>query len=499
MAYDDFRYASRYASGSNSIELDSLSFDGMMAASEAPPRYTVRELLNGLKNRLNRAAQLNGIVVRGEVGKVSEYGRNGRRSYYFGLKEGSEALINCVSYRDIAISEGDLIDARGKVDLYVARGDLKLIVDSVTPVGSGTLARQYERLRQQLQAEGLFAEAHKRQLPRYPRLVGVITSERGAVIHDICTTLGKRNPSVRILLAPSLVQGTGAADSLVAALHKLEALPEVDCIIIGRGGGSAEDLQAFNSEGLVRALFASPKPIISAVGHESDTTLCDYVADFRAATPTAAATAVSPERTQLLDELQALLQRGSKGCRRIYDEKRNQLNYLQASPRLTNHSSYIEERRQYVGELVREASRCATQLVEKRHQETALLATRLRACSPEQRIMLLSSSLTDLRQRLRALAASATKPVRAELAHWQQRLTTWSQSATQQRRDRLQMLQGQLNALSPQLVLERGYAIISSSDDHVLESCADLTPGRDVKLQMHDGIASARITARVDE
>ncbi len=258
---------------------------------------TVSEVTEYLKELFAIDPVLGDIWIRGEASNLS---RPASGHLYFTLREGETAL-RAVSFRqqvrafDYVPRDGDAVLAHGRIAVYEASGQYQLYVDAIQPDGVGVGAALFERLRQQLEREGLFDESRKRPLPRAPRTIGVVTSETGAVWHDIQTVVARRYPLTRLVLAPTSVQGLYAPDEIVRALRQTQEQSEADVVIVGRGGGSAEDLAAFNDERVVRAIFACRIPTVSAVGHETDVTLADFVADVRAPTPSAAAELVTPD------------------------------------------------------------------------------------------------------------------------------------------------------------------------------------------------------------
>ena len=263
---------------------------------------SVEEVTTRIKDVLESDDLLSDAWVRGEVSNVS---RSAAGHVYFTVKDACGQL-RCVLFRHHARYQsylpvnGDLVVIHGHISLYPASGALQLYADLVHTDGVGEIFLEFERLRQRLAEEGLFDEGRKRPLPAYPRCVGVVTSAQGAVWHDITTIIGRRYPAVQLILAPAQVQGDGAATTLVTALRQLWECGRCDVIIVARGGGSAEDLGVFNDEALARAIFASPVPVISAIGHEVDYTIADLVADLRAPTPSAAAELVVPDGANLL-------------------------------------------------------------------------------------------------------------------------------------------------------------------------------------------------------
>jgi exodeoxyribonuclease VII large subunit len=261
--------------------------------------YAVRQVATHLRELLESDLFLSDLWISGEVSNLRRYPSG---HVYFSLKE-TDAALSCVLFKSantgFKFADGDAVVAHGRVSFYEVRGDLQFIVDFVQPEGVGALQAEFERLKARLQEEGLFDEARKRPLPRFPQRIGVVTSPAGAVFHDICHVLERRWPLAEVVLAPASVQGPDAVARIVAALAALNRRSDIDVIIVARGGGSLEDLWSFNDEQVARAIFGSVIPVVSGVGHETDTTIADYVADVRAPTPSAAAELVAPERTEV--------------------------------------------------------------------------------------------------------------------------------------------------------------------------------------------------------
>ena len=261
--------------------------------------YAVRQVASHLRELIESSTFLSDIWIAGEVSNLRSYPSG---HLYFSLKD-DDAVLRCVLFKSsntgFRFQDGDAVVAHGRVSFYAPRGDLQFIVDFVQPEGVGALQAEFERLKGRLQEEGLFDPSRKRPLPRFPRRIGVATSEAGAVFHDICHVLERRWPLAEVVLAPTSVQGPEAVPGVVAALQRLNREPGVDVIIVARGGGSLEDLWAFNDEQVARAIFGSNVPVVSGVGHETDTTIADFVADMRAPSPSAAAEIVAPDRTEV--------------------------------------------------------------------------------------------------------------------------------------------------------------------------------------------------------
>ena len=295
---------------------------------------TVSDLNEYVRRSLAGDPMLKDLKLRGEI---SNFKHHVSGHLYFSLKD-EQARIQCVMFRQDASrltfspADGMRVELRGSVSLYTAAGSYQFYATGMSPDGLGALYQRFEELKRRLMAEGLFDAGRKRPLPLLPRQIGIVTARTGAVIHDIARVAGRRNPGVQLVLRPAQVQGAGAAEDIAQGIRDLSALPEIDVLIIGRGGGSLEDLWAFNEEAVVRAIAACPVPVISAVGHETDVTLSDFAADVRAATPSAAAEIAVQERNQLNDQLLSLRARALKAAHDAAGQRRTSL--AQAETRL---------------------------------------------------------------------------------------------------------------------------------------------------------------------
>jgi exodeoxyribonuclease VII large subunit len=391
------------------------------------------------------------VAVGGEIGSFT---RAASGHCYFCLKDadGQAASLRCAMFRraatmlDFTPADGALVELRGRVAVYEPRGELQFIVEAMRRAGAGTLYEQFLKLRARLAAEGLFDEDAKRRLPALPRRIGVITSAAGAALHDVLTALARRVPQVEVVVYPSPVQGAEAPPALVNALRIANERAEVDLLLLVRGGGSLEDLWAFNDERVVRAVASSALPVVCGVGHETDVTLCDLAADLRAPTPTAAAELAAPSRDELLQRLDAL----ERSLMRCLDHR------LQSTAQ----------------RLDRMALRLArpSDVLARQRRLLDLLAQRATA-APARRIEL-------QRQRLDHLAH---RPARA-LAD-----TLRSQTA------RLDSLQARLQALDPHHVLARGYAWLDDGEGGAITSVHALLPGHEVRAVLADGSVDLRV------
>ena len=292
--------------------------------------YSVSQVASYLKDVIERDALLQDLWVSGEVANLS---RSGSGHSYFSLRD-ANGTLRCVMFRNARGSErlesGAAVIVHGRASIYLARGDLQLIVDIVQPEGVGELQLRLEQLKLKLENESLFESSRKRTLPEFPRRVGVITSPTGAVWHDIQTVVARRYPLVELLLAPSPVQGEMAAPGIVEAFQAINEAPDVDVIVLARGGGSLEDLWAFNEEAVARAIYASRAPVVSAIGHETDVTIADLVADLRAPTPSAAAEMIVPDGRELVTRILTAQQALTSLTRAYLSTSADQLRGLEA-------------------------------------------------------------------------------------------------------------------------------------------------------------------------
>ena len=459
----------------------SLSFDftspppkPTQRADDEPRPLTVAELDRAIKGAIEESFSA-AVWVEGEVtgARPAPSGH-----LYFCLKdEREEAAIDVVMYRTNVTPrmralcvDGARLRLRGKPTLWAPRGRLQLIADRLQATGRGALLEAIERLKVKLAAEGLFAAERKRALPGEPRVVGVVTSATGAVIHDVCRVAFRRG-GARILLAPAQVQGANAVESICRALAQLQRVAEVDVIVIGRGGGSADDLAAFNEEAIVRAVASCRVPIVSAVGHDVDVTLVDFAADARAATPSQAAEMVVPDRRARGELLQ-----------------RTRMHLARAM-----HSRLAQDRVAHV--------RAARRLGDPRlaiasHQQTlddrlGRLVARMRTTVSRRR-----DALTQSERRLALFHPRAVLArERAELTRLDTRLATLWNAAFARRAAALQRAGARLDAYSPLKVLARGYAIATRDDGRAIRSGSDVTPGQTIHVRVRDARLEAVLEA----
>ena len=351
-----------------------------------PPVWTITDLTRYIRDLVASDDNLRELWVQGEVSnfKVASSGHA-----YFTLKDG-KAQLPCVMWKPQVLRQqrhflprnGDAVEAHGHIDVYEAGGRYQFYADVLRPVGEGALYREFQRLKAKLEAEGLFDEARKRPLPRFPQRIGVVTSATGAALRDILNTLRRRYPLAEVVLAPALVQGQEAPAAIVEALRALNAHARPDLIILARGGGSLEDLWAFNDEAVVRAVAASEAPVITGVGHQTDFTLADYAADLRAPTPTGAAEQAVPHRDDLLMVLRGLETRLNRAAMTALASRRADLTALEV--RLQRHAPLYRlfSQAQRLDELARQMDTALQHTLTLQHMRLESLAQRLAALNP---------------------------------------------------------------------------------------------------------------------
>lgn len=406
------------------------------------------------------------------AGEVSNFTKAASGHCYFVLKD-AQAQVRCTLFRHRAQSlkvtpaNGDQVEVRAIPTLYEARGEFQLNIEQLRRGGMGQLFEAFERLKQKLRAEGLFDQGRKRPLPVFPRCIGVVTSPAGAALRDVLTTLRRRMPAIRIIVYPTLVQGAGAGERVAEAIAVASRRAECDVLLLCRGGGSIEDLWAFNEEVVARAIVASSIPVVSGVGHETDFTIADFVADLRAPTPTGAAELVSPDRLQWLRRWADLRHRWRRAGARQMENRMQHLDNL--ARRLVHPGEQLRARAQRIAQLRDRLIRGARQLLDRKSWVLRDALTSWRASRPDRR----RNSL--LLRRLHASLAHSS-------LHQQHALNT-----------RLARLSGKLEGMDPLGVLQRGYGIVRNSAGEVVSEAAHLRVGEELSIQFARGGARARV------
>lgn len=428
----------------------------MPQAPSAGGVWAVGPLMRAIADTL--AARFNPVAVRGEI---SGFSRAASGHCYFNLKD-ETGQVRCALFRrsadqlTFAPRDGQLVEARGKLDVYGARGELQLIVETLQPAGQGALFEQFLRLKSQLEGEGLFEAARKRALPAQPRSIGVVTSLGAAALRDVVTALRRRVPHLPVVIYPAAVQGAQAPGELCAALQNAyrrhAATGESEVLLLVRGGGSLEDLWSFNDPELVRLIARAPMPVVCGVGHETDFTLADFVADLRAPTPTAAAELCAPAREQRVGELDYLQERLGTAAFGIMDQSGQRLDRL--AQRMGRPSARLHDNLQRLSRM------------QHRLQSGWMLGTQQR------------------RSRLQTLQANLPNGLQRSLdRHYQ----------------RLQRCELSLALLDPQLVLERGYAFLTDAQGLAVTRAARTQPGQVLRATLADGSLDVRVESPIQK
>ena len=418
------------------------------------------------------------VVVEGELGNLS---RPASGHLYFTLKD-ARAQVRCALFRSrgqglrFVPREGVLVRARGRVTLYEARGDYQLILDSLEEAGEGALRRAFDALKARLQAEGLFDADRKRALPAFPRRIGVVTSPTGAAVRDVLSVLARRLPLVDVDVLPVPVQGAEAPPKIVSMLERAGASGRYDVILLARGGGSLEDLWAFNDEALARAVAASPVPVVSAIGHETDFSLTDFAADLRAPTPSVAAELLVPDRAELLARVRRLQRHVDDAQQRAMQQRFQRLDRAALRLQAQRPQARLDALRRRHDDALRRLIATMRQQLQQRTARLRHAETVLRTSTPRRR-------LQQLHQRLAALAPRPRAAV-----------------ARQLERDglRLRGLARSLEAVSPLATIARGYSILQREDGRVVRSVFDATPGEALDARLTDGSLRVRVVSAPD-
>ena len=483
---------------------------------------TVTQLNTRVRALLSSTPDVRDIWVSGEISNLT---RASSGHYYFVLKDAT-GEVRCALFArarsrvDFEPRENMKVLAFGSADLYIQRGSYQFIVENMRRSGIGELYQAYVELKNRLEKEGLFDPARKKPLPKYPRRIGVVTSETGAVIHDIITTSASRFPA-DIILAPAQVQGEGAAATIVSGIRLLDRVG-VDVIIVGRGGGTLEDLWPFNEESVARAISECSTPIVSAVGHETDFTIADFVADVRAPTPTGAAAIILRDRSEIRSQLNRDMANAERALRSVLDRMRASFDVLDAKLSPERASRDLDLRSMSLDDWWGRADRSVRSRLSEREHRLALLSSRISVAGASQDVVAdgmttRSNSLAVLdarvspmaavrdiesrRTRLEAIygraspadAARDLRDHRTRLDSLYARASSASLEIYRSSSSRLESASAGLASLNPTRVMERGYGIILRPDGQVLTSVSDMLVGEKIDIRLRDGTARAAV------
>ena len=427
--------------------------------------YSVSQLNQSVRLMLEN--QLGAVWLTGEI---SNFSQPVSGHWYLSLKD-ENAQVRCAMFRmkNLRVSfrptNGMQVLVRANVSLYEPRGDYQLIIESMHLAGEGLLMQQFEALKLKLAAEGLFAQHLKKNLPHFSKAVGIITSKTGAALQDILHILQRRDPSLKIIIYPTAVQGKDAATDIAQMIELANQRQEVDVLIVGRGGGSLEDLWCFNEEMVARAIFHSHLPVISAVGHETDVTIADFVADVRAPTPSAAAELVSRNQTELLQQLQYRRQRLEIALDRLFAEKQQKLKHLSLRLHNQHPQAQLRIQQQLITQLSHRLQQSLRHRWQKKAENLTALSMRLYKNPLPLRLQQYEQRLAQLKVRLNSHMNLTLSLQQKQLAH----------------------LCGKLDSLSPLKVLARGYSITQNQQNFTIRSMKDVNVGEQIKTRLPDG------------
>lgn len=437
-----------------------------------PPSGSVPVLTVSELNRMARRALESQLPLLWVGGEVSNFSRAASGHWYFSLKDAT-AQVRCVMFRgrnqfaEFTPSNGDQVEIRALPSLYEARGEFQLAAEAIRRAGAGRLYERFLKLKAKLEQEGVFDPSRKRALPRFPRRVGIVTSPQAAALHDVLTALARRMPSLPVVVYPTPVQGQDAGARIAAAIRTAGLRDECDVLLVCRGGGSLEDLWAFNDEAVARAIAASPIPVVSGVGHETDFSLADFAADLRAPTPTAAAELASPMRDALLQQLGQLARQLCHHAVRKQQSETQRLDYL--ARRLIHPAEQLRRQRLALNQLAQRLHRA---------MRGRLAQARLQLAQADRSLV---TPLHALRRQQQGLVALHARVGRAMA------------SSILQRQLELARLGSNLDHLNPEAVLARGYSIVQLENGTVVQDAATLHPGDPLAIRLHRGQLRATV------
>lgn len=440
---------------------------------------TVQALTRYIKRKFDFDPHLQDVFVKGEI---SNYKKHTSGHLYFTLKD-NKARILAVMFSSQAKKlrfepeNGMTVLLHGEVTVYEPSGQYQIYVKEMEPEGIGALYLAFEQLKEKLSKEGLFNKDRKKPLPLYPKTVGVVTSPTGAAIRDILTTIKRRYPIAKIIIYPALVQGNAAAASIVSAIETANSRKEADLLIVGRGGGSIEELWAFNEEAVARAIFASEIPVISAVGHETDTTIADFVADLRAPTPTGAAELAVPNIDDLIERILNRKIRLIRAIKERTNVESKRLDRLTKSYAFRYPQKLFEQKTEHLDRTVEQANRLLKQKIADTNQKMKYLEQRLKSNHPQGQF---DAANNKLGQQVKRMSRSFEAIFKLKEKEFLSQVST-------------------LNVLSPLKVMERGYSIAYDSEDHIIKSINNVKVGDSIKVTLTDGTLKAKIIEREEE
>ena len=472
-------------------------------AAPAPRARTGRQVLTvaelTARIRLHLESAYPTVWVEGELSNCRRWNTG---HLYFTLKDGA-AQIRGVMFRSafrylrFEPADGLRVVARGRISVYEPKGEYQLVAEHLEPFGLGARQLAFDQLRQRLQREGLFDEARKRPLPTLPRKIGMVTSLDGAALRDVLNVLGRRFPNAHLVVGPTRVQGDGAAREITGALARMARVAGVDVVILARGGGSLEDLWEFNDEGLARTIAALDVPVISAVGHQTDYTISDFVADLRAPTPSAAAELVVTRKTELEARLERAGERLVAAARTALERRRAMVEAMRHRPGLASFPTRLALHGRRADELTRRLAARARDGVARHERRRVALLTRLEALDVGRRLARIRTRLAVARERLARAARDGHAARRRRLTAGREQLARTMRDRHAMDRQGLETTLAKLDSLRPLGVLARGYAVCWNDDRTVIvRRAAEVAVGDPVRITLHEGALRCRVTSR---
>jgi len=443
-------------------------------------RYlTVSALTKYIKRKFESDPHLKEIFLRGEI---SNFKHHSRGHMYLTIKD-DKSRVNAVMfagynrYMKFKPENGMNVLIRGEIGVYEPHGQYQLYIHQMEPDGLGALYLAYEELKKKLTTEGLFDDGLKKPLPAYPRSIAVLTSPTGAAVRDILTTIDRRYPNVRVTVFPVLVQGQNAKTSIVQAIEKVNELQDYDVMIVGRGGGSIEELWAFNEEIVARAIAASEIPVISAVGHETDFTISDFVADYRAPTPTGAAEVAVPSQTEVAERIQNLRRRAQNAMDVRMNQAKEKLAQKQKSYAFRYPEQLLRQKEQELDRMYDQLQKASVQMVNQKQNDLTNIQKRLQQQHPEKSLRLAKQELVQTTKRMNRAMQQETKS----------KMQTYHE------------LISKLTLLNPLETIKRGYAIPYSEKGAVVKSIRDVQPGEAMQVKVQDGVLDCQVWGMEEE
>lgn len=456
---------------------------------------TVKELTNYIKNLLESDNKLNNLFVRGEISNMRKQSSG---HIYFSLKD-EETQIKCVFFRranenlDFELEDGMKIIIKGEIEVYQPRGEYSIIVEEIHPDGLGALHLAFTQLKKKLEKEGLFSIEHKKQIPKFPKTIALITSPSGAALQDILKVIKKRYPLVKVLLFPTIVQGKKSAPQIIESINLVNQISNIDIIILGRGGGSLEDLWSFNEESVARAIFTSEVPIISAVGHETDFTISDFVADKRAPTPSAAAEIVVPDMEEIYKQIGYLKRRSAKSVYYKLKLYKSYLEQIRSKFILKKPLEIVHKNYRQLDQTTMTLNNSISLIIQDKKEELRIIESGIFALSPK---AMLKSYKAELKQIEKS--PFFKKPKRflfnnhKEINQKAYELQNNIKKIIYSKKKEIEIIESKITALNPKAILKRGYSIVMNKNKILINS-SDVKKGDEINVILHRGKINAKV------